>query len=153
MDRYSHPLLNVRRSLRRFLVDTPNLERNLTHLAAGHPMARSHLPELGAHPAAAFDRDRATRMKHAARRRIDRARHLPFHGSEPAAGLDTRIRHRHGVEKRPGIRMQRVVEQLVSIRHLYDAAEIHYFYFLKRMPHHREIVRDEQIGEAEALAQ
>src|SRR5260370_38998931 len=134
MDRYSHPLLNVRRSLRRFLVDTPNLERNLTHLAAGHPMARSHLPELGAHPAAAFDRDRATRMKHATRRRIDRARHLPFHGSEPAAGLATRIRHRHGVEKRPGIRMQRLAEQLVAIRPPDDAAGIQSADVLSQMP-------------------
>src|SRR5215475_6429647 len=35
------------------------------------------------------------RMKHAARRRTDRARHLTFHGFELAVGLDARIRHRH----------------------------------------------------------
>src|SRR5229473_8261001 len=70
------------------------------HLAASHPVAGSHLPELRTDPAAAFDRDRATRMKRAARRRVDRARHLPFHRSEPAAGLDARIRHRDGVEER-----------------------------------------------------
>src|SRR5258708_27552492 len=51
--------------------------RDLTHLAAGHPVAGSHLPELRTDPAAALDRHRAARMKRAARRRIDRAGHLP----------------------------------------------------------------------------
>jgi len=64
---------------------------NLTHLAAGHPVAGAHLPEIRTDSAAAGDRDRATGMKHAARRRIDRARHLAFHRSESAAGLDARI--------------------------------------------------------------
>jgi len=49
--------------------------------------------------------------------------------------------------------MQRVVEQPVAIRQLDDAAEIHHGYTLPEMPHHREIVGDEQVGEAEALAQ
>ena len=49
--------------------------------------------------------------------------------------------------------MQRVVEQLVAIGELDDAAEIHHGDALAEMPHHRQIVRDEQIGEAEALAQ
>src|SRR5262244_780329 len=107
--------------------------RKLTHLAAGHPVAGAHLPQLRTHPAAALDRNRATRMEHAARRRMDRARHLAFHGSEPAAGLDARIRHRHRLEKRPGIGMQRVVEQFVAIRQLDDAAEIHHGYTLTEM--------------------
>src|SRR5215471_14107411 len=49
--------------------------------------------------------------------------------------------------------MQRVVEQLVAVRELDDAAEIHHRDALAKMPHQREIVRDEQVGEAEALAQ
>ena len=49
--------------------------------------------------------------------------------------------------------MQRVIEQLVAIRQLDDAAEIHHGYALTEMPHHREIVGDEQVSEAEALAQ
>src|SRR5712691_3754028 len=60
--------------------------------AARHPVAGADLPKLRTEPAAALDRDRATRMKHAAGRRIDRARHLPFHRPEAAAGLDARIR-------------------------------------------------------------
>jgi hypothetical protein len=77
-------------------------------------------------------------MKHAARRRIDRARHLTFHGFELAVGLDARIRHRHRVEKRPE-GMQRVVEQLVAIGQLDDAAEIHHRDTLTEMPYHREM--------------
>src|SRR5215471_19345608 len=68
--------------------------RKLAHLQAT-PVAGAHLPQLRTHPAAALDRNRAARMKHAARRRIDRARHLTFHGFELAVGLDARIRHRH----------------------------------------------------------
>src|SRR5262249_7344991 len=49
--------------------------------------------------------------------------------------------------------MQRVVEQQVAIRQLDDAAKIHHRDALTEMPHHRQIVRDEQISEAEALAQ
>src|SRR5215470_14905823 len=127
--------------------------RKLTHLAAGHPVAGAHLPQLRTHPAAALDRNRTTRMKHAARRRIDRTRHLTFHGFELAVGLDARIRNRHRVEKRPGIRMQRVVEQLVAIGQLDDAAEIHHRDTLTEMPYDREIVGDEQVGETEARAQ
>src|SRR6516225_4539709 len=110
-------------------------------------MAGAHLPELRTDPTAALDRDRATRMEHAARRRMDRARHLAFHGSEPAAGLDARIRHRHRLEKRPGIGMQRVVEQFVEIRQLDDAAEIYHGFFFKEYADHREIVGDEQVSE------
>ena len=63
---------------------------NLTHLAAGHPVAGSHLAQLRADLAAALDRDRAARMKHAARRRVDRARHLalrPVGTLRPASTL------------------------------------------------------------------
>src|SRR5262249_54922264 len=117
------------------------------------PVAGSHLPQLRADPAATVDRNRAAWMKRAARGRIDRARHLSLHGSERATGLDARIRHWHGVEKRAGIGMQRVVEQLVAIRELDDAGEIQHRGALAEMPHQGEIVSDEQIGEAEALAQ
>src|SRR5712691_8230261 len=49
--------------------------------------------------------------------------------------------------------MQRIVEQLVAIRKLDYAAEIHHGDALAEVPHQREIVSDEQVGEAEALAQ
>src|SRR5260370_7309436 len=82
--------------------------RNLAHLAAGHPVAGSHLAQLRTNPAAAFDRDRATRMKRAARRRVDRARHLPLHGSEPPAGFPPRTRARPPAESRPPVPLTHV---------------------------------------------
>src|SRR6516164_1795005 len=65
---------HLRRSVRRCWARKRSRSMNLTHLAAGHPVAGTHLSEVRTDPAAAGDRDRATRMKHAARRRIDRAR-------------------------------------------------------------------------------
>ena len=91
---------HLRRSVRRCWARKRSRSMNLTHLAAGHPVAGTHLSEVRTDPAAAGDRDRATRMKHAARRRIDRARLIR---SEPAAGLDARIRRRYSVEKGPGM--------------------------------------------------
>src|SRR5262245_56956782 len=151
MDRWRHPLPLFPEKRAGIQRRNAAALRELAHLAAGHPVAGAHLPEFRTDPTAALDRDRATRMEHAARRRIDRARHLAFHRSEPAVGLDARIRHRHRVEKHPGIGMQRVVEQLVAIRQLDDAAEVHHGYTLTEMPHHRKIVSDEQVSEAEAL--
>ena len=49
--------------------------------------------------------------------------------------------------------MQRVVEELVAGRKLDDAAEIHDCDALAQMPHHRQIVSDKQIGQAEPLAE
>src|SRR3984893_13486377 len=116
-------------------------------------MVRFHLPKLRTIPAAALDRHRATRMKHAPRGRIDWAWHLAFHRPELATCLHGRIRHWHGVEQYPSIGMQWIVEQLVAIRLLDNAAEIHYGDTLAEMPHDRKIVGDEQIGEVEALSQ
>src|SRR6516165_5758858 len=74
---------------------------NLTHLATAHPVVGAHLSELRTGSAAALDSYRATRMEHTAERRIDRARHLTFQRSEPAAGFDARIRHRLRVVEEP----------------------------------------------------
>src|SRR5207302_10603621 len=86
-------------------------------------------------------------------RRVDPARPFPLHGSDPAAGFYARIRRRHRVEERARVGMERIVEQLVAIREFDDAAEIHHGDALAEVPHQREIVSDEQVSEAEALAQ
>ena len=54
------------------------------NLAAGDPVGRPHLAQLGRRPLAAFYRDRAARMKHATRGRVDWARHLAFDRPELA---------------------------------------------------------------------
>ncbi len=49
--------------------------------------------------------------------------------------------------------MQRAVEQRIAIRQLDDAPEIHHGDAVAEMPHDRQIMRDEQIGQAQAVAQ
>src|SRR5262245_59381969 len=92
-------------------------------------------------------------MKDAAGRRIDRAWHLAPDRTEFAIRLDARIGYRLGGQKRLGIRMERIVEQLVAIRDYDDPAEIHDRDALAQMPNDREVVRDEQIRQTETPAQ
>src|SRR5690242_12990799 len=54
------------------------------NFVTGDPMARPDLARLGPRVLAALDRDRAARMKDAAGRRIDRARHLARRRAEGA---------------------------------------------------------------------
>src|SRR5262249_60626844 len=121
--------------------------------ADGGPMSRPQFPQFGADLPALLDGDRAARMKDAARRRIDRAGHLAAYGLEGALGLDGRVRHRHRAEQRLCVGMERMIEQLVAFGELDDAAEIHDRDALTKMPYDRQIVRDEQIGEVELVAQ
>ena len=88
-------------------------------------MIRTQLAQFGPYPLAALDRDRATRMEDATRGRIDRARHLAFDRPELAGLLDAGVGHRHRGEERLGIRVERIVEELVAGRQLDDTAEIH----------------------------
>src|SRR5712692_9523703 len=66
----------------------------LLHLTAGDPMARPQFAQFWADALALCDRERAARVKHAAGRRVDRARHLADDRAKRAARLDRRIRHR-----------------------------------------------------------
>ena len=66
-----------------------------------------------------------------------------------ACGFGTR----DGRQQRPGIGMARRGEQRVGRRGLDDAAEIHHGDAVGDVLHHREIVGDEDVGEAEPLLQ
>src|SRR5262249_19888289 len=76
MDRWRHPLPRFPAKHAGIQRRNAAARRKSAHLAAGHPVAGAHLAQLRTDPTAALDRDRATRMEHAARRRMDRARHL-----------------------------------------------------------------------------
>src|SRR5262249_18281062 len=90
------------------------------HFAARDPVSRAHLAQFRSRAAAGLDRDRAARMKHAAGRRIHRARHLALDRPERPRRFDRRIGHRHRVEQRARVGMQRMVEQLVAVSELDD---------------------------------
>ncbi len=71
--------------------------------------------------------------------------------------IAARLDRRHGAEQRPRVGMPRIEEDRVVIGKLHDAPEIHDRDAGADAPHHRKIVRDEDIGEAvrrlEALEQ
>ena len=96
---------------------------------------------------AALDRMRAAQMQMAAGRRIDRARHVAL--QDGAVAPRARARHRDRGQQRLRIGVARVGEQFVGRRGLDDAAEIHHGDAVGDVLHHREIVRDEDVGEAE----
>src|SRR5438067_8085859 len=81
---------------------------------AGGPMSGPQFAQFGPDPPALLDRQRAARMKYATRRRVDWARHLAGDRPERPALLDRRVGHRHRGKQRLGIRVQRIVEQLVA---------------------------------------
>ena len=87
----------------------------------------------------------------AAGRRVGRSRHVAVQ-HDPGA-LTLRIGHRGGGEQRLAVGMMRSVEQGAGFRDLHQAAEIHHRDPVRDMPHHRQIVRYEHIGQAEAFPQ
>src|ERR1700738_5094321 len=92
---------------------------------ACHLMLRTLVSQFRQLNPAALHRIPAPRIKRAAGGRIDRARHVAIdQWREP---LRPGIRNRHRGEQRLGIGMARVGEQLVPLRDLDDAAEIHQY--------------------------
>ena len=98
-------------------------------------------------------RDRAARSKPAAGRRIKRARGFTLQRQPLAHLLHSRIRNRHRGNEITRVGMQRLGEQLVGRSDLRDPAEVEDDDAIRDVTHDREIVRDEEIGEAEALLQ
>ena len=64
-----------------------------------------------------------------------------------------RIRCGHRRQQRLRVGMVRRVEQRVALGQLHQPAEIHHRDPVRDVPHHRQIVRDEQIRDAEPLLQ
>src|SRR5262245_11416585 len=91
------------------------------------------------------------RMKRTAGRRLERVRERE---AEARVGYaDTGLRREHGVEQRPRVGMARVGENRFAVRGLDDAAEIHDRDARRDMLDHREIVADEDVSQAEIVAQ
>ena len=61
--------------------------------------------------------------------------------------------HRHGGEQRLGVGVQRVGVDVVARRDLDDLAEVHHRDAVGDVPHDGEVVRDEQVSEAELALQ
>ena len=100
---------------------------------------------------AAIERIRATRVEAAAGGKLDRTGHIA--GKNDALAPGGRIRHRDRGEQRFGVRMQRIAEQLARRRDFDDPAEIHHGDPVADVLDHGQIMRDEEIREAELALQ
>jgi len=94
---------------------------------------------------------RAAGMEAAARRRIDGAGHIAFEDDAllSPAGIDGG----HRGKQRLGIGMKWVAVECFAGAAFHDLAQIHHGHAVRDVFDHREIVRDEQIGEVELFAQ
>ena len=87
----------------------------------------------------------AARVKGAARRWIQRARQ--FAGQlDPLAPI-VRIQTRRRRQQRLGVRMTRIVEDLVLGALLHAAAEIHHHHFISDVLDDRQVVGDKHVGQ------
>jgi hypothetical protein len=84
-------------------------------------------------------------MEGAARRRIERIRHLALHRRAASPGV---LHLRNGIEQHACVGMLRRVEQRVLLGHLDQTPQIHHADFIRDMAHHREVVRDEEVRQS-----
>ena len=115
--------------------------------------ARCPGPRRSDRSAADIHHVRAARVEVAARRRVDRARHVAAEDDPLAPLLDHRVRNRHGGEQRLGVRVQRLIVEIVAGRHLHDLAEVHHGDAVGDVLDDREVVGDEQVGQSELILQ
>ena len=92
-------------------------------------------------------------MEHAAGGRVQRAGHLALERLVRALRLDPRVRDRHRREQRPGVGVQRIVEELVRFGQLDHLAQVHHRDPVAEVVDDAQIVGDEEVGELELLAQ
>ncbi len=105
----------------------------------------------GGRRAAHVHRFGAARVERAAGRRVLGVRHLA--GQHHAYIAPVRIGLRYRRNERLGIGMARPGEQRIGRRGLDDASQVHHRDGVADMLDDREIVRDEDVGQAQALAQ
>src|SRR5262245_2001589 len=120
---------------------------------AGNRVAGGELA-CGGHALPALLRcQRAARMKYAAFRWIERAWQLPLDDGARPAALDDGVGDRGCGQQRARVGMPRVGEQRVRRSVLDDAAEVHHGDLARDVPHHGEVMGDEQVREAKLALQ
>src|SRR5579859_6899977 len=111
----------------------------------------SHLAELRLRFGTDPGRDRAARPEPAAGRRVDRARHLARERRVTALVFEVGVGRWYGGHERAGVRVKRVVEQLVALRPLDDLPQIHHRDAAADETHDAQVVGDEEIRNALCL--
>ncbi len=92
-------------------------------------------------------------MEDTAARRLGGIRNLTLQNDALLGGIGTRVRLRHGRKKRFRIWMARLVEQRARIGNFHQSTEIHDADAIGDMLHHRQVMGDEQVGQAELILQ
>src|SRR5215212_7434123 len=81
--------------------------------------------------------------------RIGRARQVAGQQNPLPGALLHRIGNRDRRKQRLGIRVRRVLVDIVDRADLHDLAQIHHRYPIRDVPDHRKVVRDEEVGQRE----
>ena len=116
-------------------------------------MARAAVDELRLLLGADRLRLPAARAEAAARRRVGRARDVALQHDPLALAALARLLDRHRRQERLRVRMRRALVDVVLRADLDDLAEIHHRDAVGDVPHDRQVVRDEDVGQAEVALQ
>ena len=116
---------------------------------AGHPVTRGHFPEFRPLGPAYLSGFPAARVEGAARGRIDGTGHIP--GQDDPLFAVARDRVGGGREQCPAVRVLGVDVKGLFIRGLHQP--VHDGHPVADVLHHRQVMGDEEIGEAEFLPQ
>ncbi len=114
-------------------------------------MARRHLPERGRLDAADVDRVRAAGVEVAARRRVGGAGDLAL--ELDVAHARARVGDGHGGHQRGGVRVPGRPIELLRGSHLHELAHVHHGDAVADVPDHPQVVRHEDVREAQAVLQ
>src|SRR5262245_56609521 len=117
------------------------------HHVAGHPVARTELPQLGFDGLAALDGHRAAGMELAARRKPERVGDGALDHVEALSLLGRERRPR--LEKAVRVRVERMGEELLHGRVLHDLRRVHDGDVVGELGHHAQVVGDDHDRHAE----
>ena len=92
-------------------------------------------------------------MEAAGRRRVDRAGHVALQPDPLALRSPLEVRHRHGRQQRHRVRVHRRLVELLATADLHDLAEVHDRDPVADVPHDRQVVRDDHVGQPELVLQ
>ena len=92
-------------------------------------------------------------MEGAAARRVGRVRQVVGEPDPPPRVPQARVRQRHRGQQGLGVRVAWPGVQLAGLGHLDDLAEVHHRDPVADALHHRQVVGDEQVGQAQLLLQ
>jgi hypothetical protein len=87
-------------------------------------------------------------MKEASGGRVNGTRHFALEDDGGPMCFYHWIRDGYSREERLCVGVERPLVKFISVRYLHQPSQIHYCHTVADMAHHREVMRDEEIGDA-----